>query len=59
MALAREQGSAIAQDMAAVGQASQPQPRLRRRLARTGIPALAAVGGLAALAASRAAARRA
>jgi FAD/FMN-containing dehydrogenase/Fe-S oxidoreductase len=59
MALAREQGSAIAQDMAAVGQASQPRPRLRRRLARTGIPALAAVGGLAALAASRAAARRA
>jgi FAD/FMN-containing dehydrogenase/Fe-S oxidoreductase len=58
MALAREKGRAAAHDIAAAGHAGQPRPRLRRRLARTGIPALAAVGGLAALAASRAAARR-
>ena len=38
--------------------ARRPRPRLRRQLARTGIPALAAAGGLAALAATRAAARR-
>ena len=57
MTLAREQGRAAAHDLAAAGQDRRPRPLLRRRLARTGIPALAAAG-LAALAATRAAARQ-
>jgi hypothetical protein len=58
MTIASELGRATAHDLAAAaGQDRRPRPRLRRRLARTGIPALTAATGLAALAASRALAR--
>jgi hypothetical protein len=58
MTLAREQGRATADDLPADGQDRRPRPPLRRRLARTGIPALAAAGGLAALAVTRAGTRQ-
>jgi hypothetical protein len=58
MTLAREQGHTTAHDLPTGGQDRRPRPPLGRRLARTGIPALAAAVGLAALAVIRAAARQ-
>jgi hypothetical protein len=58
MALAREPGHTTSDGLLAARPDRRPRPPLRRRLARTGIPALAAAGGLAALAVFRAVARQ-